>query len=209
VSDRALEAEWEQAIIATQMINELPQEERGHRVARLVIAAEESTRPVRADMLPSSEFQCLRGRRVDHLALLADCDVLLCLHDEPSAEARFEVAAALGFGVPVITVASGRFSEAIAHESGEAGLCCPCAPGASGMARPLSVAMLRYLKEPELVTAHRVQARRIFGDRFHAAKAAEVCSRSYVEACRSMRPDGGSTLELQDEKSAWASRQSA
>jgi len=78
------------------------------------------------------------------------------------------------------------------------------------MARPLSEAMLRYLKEPELVTAHRAQARRIFGARFHAAKAAATCSRSYVEACRSTRrPEQGSTPDLQDERDSWSMRQSA
>ena len=150
------------------------------------------------------------GRRADLLAAIADCDVFLCLRGEPSAEARFEVAAALGFGVPIITVASEPFSTAIAHESGEAGLCFPWDRGASSMARPLSEAMLRYLKEPDLVTAHRAHARRIFGARFHAAKAAAACSRSYVEACRSTRrPDQGSTLDLQDGRDSWSTRQSA
>ena len=106
----------------------------------------------------------LHGRRADLMAAIAECDVLLCLHDEPSAEDQFEVAAALGFGVPMITVASGPFSAAIACESGEAGLCFPWDRGAGSMARPLAEAMLRYLKEPELMTAHRAQARRVFGD---------------------------------------------
>ena len=210
VSDRTLESEWEKAIVATEILNELSEEERGHRRARLIIATDESASPIRADMVPSGEAVVLHGRRTDLLAAIADCDVLLCLHDEPSAEDRFEVAAALGFGVPIITVASGPFSTAIAHGSEEAGLCFAWDRGASSMARPLSEAMLRYLKEPELVTAHRAQARRIFDARFHAAKAAAVCSRSYVEACRSTRhPDQGSTLDLQDERDSWSMRQSA
>ncbi len=209
VSDRTVETEWQKAIVATEILNELPEEERGHRRARLVIATDEAASPIRADMVPSSEAVVFHGRRVDLLAAIADCDVFLCLHDEPSAEARFEVAAALGFGVPIITVASGPFSAAIAYESGEAGLCFPWDRGASSMARPLSEAMLRYLKEPELMTTHRAQARRVFGARFHAAKAAAICSKSYVEACRSMRPDQGSTLDLQDERDSWSTRQSA
>ena len=204
-----MESEWQKAIVATEILNELPEEERGHRRARLVIATDESASPIRADMVPSGETVVLHGRRTDLMAAIAECDVLLCLHDEPSAEDQFEVAAALGFGVPIITVASGPFSTAIAHESEEAGLCFPWDRGASSMARPLSEAMLRYLKEPELVTAHRAQARRVFGARFHAAKAAAICSRSYVEACRSMRPDQGSTLDLQDERDSWSTRQSA
>jgi len=209
VSDRTLESEWVKAIVATEIINELPEETRGHRRARLIIATDESARPIRADMVPAGEAVVLPGRRADLLAALAECDVFLCLHDDPSAEARFEVAAALGLGVPIITVAPGPFCAAIAHESGEAGLRIPWDRGASNMARPLFEAMLRYLKDPDLVTTHRAQARRIFGARFHAAKAAAVCSKSYVEACRSTRPDLGSVRELQDERDSWATRQSA
>ena len=209
VSDRTVESEWQKAIVATEILNELPEEERGHRRARLVIATDESASPIRADMVPSGETVVLHGRRADLMAAIAECDVFLCLHDEPSAEDQFEVAAALGFGVPIITVASRPFSAAIAYESGEAGLCFPWDRGAGSMARPLAEAMLRYLKEPELMTAHRAQARRVFDARFHAAKAAAICSRSYVEACRLMRPDQGSTLDLQDERDSWSTRQSA
>jgi len=209
VSDRTGESEWQKAIVATELLNELPEEERGHRRARLVIASDESANPIRADMLPSGEAVVLRDRRADLVAPIAECDIFLSLHDEPSAEARFEVAAALGFGVPIITVASGPFSTAIAHESGDAGLCIPWDREAISMVRPLFDAMLRYLKERGLATAHRAQARRIFGARFHSSKAAAICSRSYVEACRSTRPDRGSTRELQAESDSWTTRQSA
>ena len=77
------------------------------------------------------------------------------------------------------------------------------------MARPLSEAMLRYLKEPELMTTHRAKRGGSSALGSMPRRPPRFAPEATSKRADRRRPDQGSTLDLQDERDSWSTRQSA
>ncbi|WP_165231631.1 glycosyltransferase [Aquisphaera insulae] len=183
---------WHRAVVAAEILNALPAEDRSGRRARLVLVADQAAGSIPPEVIRESRALVLRGGRMDRLAALADCDVLLSLGGDSAEAIRLEAAFALGYGIPII--AAGPLDDSISVEAEGAGAILSDQEGGGSLTVSLAAAMLRYLKDPGLAADHGRRASRLFKRRLDATKAARVCSRALRASIRTTTPAAGSDV---------------
>ena len=83
---------WHRAVVAAELLNALPPEDRSGRRARLVLSAGDEEAPIPMEALRECRPALVRGGAVERLAALVSCDVLLSLDGESASAARLEAA---------------------------------------------------------------------------------------------------------------------
>jgi hypothetical protein len=110
-------------------------------------------------------------------------------------EAPSLAAAALAFGLRVITFDQGLYQEMIAYEGQHSGLLMPMADTSGTIVDHLVIAMQEYLMKPELRVSHRKTARALFKSRYAINRTAALCSEAYVEASSPSRFSTGARTD--------------
>ena len=178
VSDDArLASDANAATAAVRLVNRLSAVERGGRRVRLVMAdGAGSSSPGAAPLTFSVP------RAADELDLIAQCDVAIAPHAGDACRVSSRVAALLAHNIPIIAPDKGAIHDMLSSTASGAGLEVESDGRPTLSADRMAVALLRYLKRPDLLAAHRDRAGRLFDGRFRVDQSQAVCEEAYLHA---------------------------
>ncbi|MCK5660193.1 MAG: glycosyltransferase, partial [Methanosarcinales archaeon] len=164
---------WEEAINATLEINALSHEARKGKRARLLLIGEgEYKRTLQAKYAGHEEIEFM-GRVPDQFSVIHSCDVGLLPSRFVSESKPLTVIEYLACSKPVIATTIGSIPEMIAWDDREAGILIRHDLEQELFVDALREAMLRYIRNQELIEEHKRNARIIFDAQFDLEKVAQ------------------------------------
>jgi len=172
-----LSADSESAMTAVRLINRLSFAERGGlRVKLIMPGAVDESSPDAAGSGPSAR------EGVDELALIARCDIAIAPRAGEVHRVSSRVAALLAHKVPIIAPDKGAIHDMLASDDSRSDLAIETDGRSALSTDQLAAAILRYIKRPDLHSAHRDRAGRLFDARFRVEQTSAVCEEAYLHA---------------------------
>lgn len=163
---------WEQAIQATLRINQLPESQRGGKLARLVtIGSSEYLDNLLSEYTHKSDILAL-GLQDNPISIMSACDVgilpsYFISETQPNVVIEYMVS-----GLAVVATRHGGIPAMMAHNGLEAGLLVEMGDGTT-LTNGLVLQMLELMKDADTLRSYQSQSKRIFREKFSIDTVAE------------------------------------
>jgi glycosyltransferase involved in cell wall biosynthesis len=175
-----------EATQAVRIVNALPLEDRENRLVRLIIprvngGAHRTDTPAFVD-----RDVVLHDFDGDFCDLAIQCDAAILAGRSISRTGNASLIECLACGIPVLAYEAAATQGMLLGDRYAAGVIVPTSDDSGSTIKRLADAIVRYLRDPQLYTEHRLGARAVFEKRFRLDQISANVGDAYESGLRAM-----------------------